>query len=331
MAKQAKKEKKDIVGCRFIRGADNILRTDEGEVRDVWKRYYSDLLNVENPNSFEETVAVQGPIVEVTPDEVKRALRGMKLGKANGPSGISADLLKAAEEFVIPKLVAIFNEILSTGLSPEEWTHSVTVPIYKGKGDPLMCGKYRGVRILEHGMKIWEKVLAVRLGALTNIHGSQFGFMPGKSTTDAIFCLRHIQAKYRAKNKLLYHIFVDLEKAFDRVPRSAIQWALRRQGVPELLVKAVMQLYVGSSTRVLAAGGLSDMLEIGVGVHQGSVLSPLLFNLVLEEATKECTRGAPWSILYADDLVLTAETLAEVVEEFRRWKMALERRGLKTI
>jgi len=153
--------------------------------------------------------------------------------------------------------------------------------------------------------------------------------MPGKSTTDAIFCLRHIQAKYREKNKLLYHIFVDLEKAFDRVPRSAIQWALRRQGVPELLVKAVMQLYVGSSTRVLAAGGLSDMLEIGVGVHQGSVLSPFLFNLVLEEAAKGCSRGAPWSMLYADDLVLTAETLAEVVEEFRRWKMALERRGLK--
>ena len=90
-----------------------------------------------------------------------------------------------------------------------------------------------------------------------------------------------------------------------------------------------MQLYVGSSTRVLAAGGLSDELRIGVGVHQGSVLSPLLFNLVLEEATKDCSRGAPWSMLYADDLVLTAETHAGVIEEFRRWKTALERRGLK--
>ena len=277
------------------------------------------MLNVENPNSIEETVAVQGSVEEVSSGEVERALRRMKLGKVNGSSGLSADLLKAAGESVIPRLVVIFNEILSTSTSPEERTHSVTVPIFKGKGDPLFCSKYRVVCILEHGMKIWEKVLAVRLGVLTNIHGSQFGFMPGKSTTDAIFCLRHIQTMYRAKNKLLYHIFINLENAFDRVPISAIQWALRRQGVPELLVRAVMQLYVGWSTRVLAAGGLSDGFEIGVGVHQGSVLSPLLFNLVLEEATEECTRGAPWSMLYADDLVLTAETHPRVVDEFGRW------------
>ena len=159
------------VGFKFIRGDDNVLKTDECEVRDVWKGYYSNLLNVENPNIIEETAVVLGPVEEVTFNEVERALRGMKLGKAIGPSGLSADLLKAAGENIVPKLTVLFNEILSAGISPEEWTHSVTVPIYKGKGDPLMCSKYRGVRILEHGMRIWEKVLAGRLGALTNNHG----------------------------------------------------------------------------------------------------------------------------------------------------------------
>ena len=178
-------------------------------------------------------------------------------------------------------------------------------------------------------MKIWEKLLAARLGATCKIHDSQFGFMPGKSTADAIFCLRHVQSLYMAKHRPLYHVFVDLEKAFDRIPRAAVTWALRRQGVPEQLVKAIMLLHVGSTTRVLAAGGLSEELGLSVGVHQGSTLSPLLFNLVMEEATKECTRQAPWSMLYADDLVLTAETWDGVVEEFKKWKMALEKRGMK--
>ena len=92
--------------------------------------------------------------------------------------------------------------------------------------------------------------------------------MPGKSTTDAIFCLRYNQSLYRAKNKRLFHLFVDLEKAFDRIPRAAIMWALSRQGIPELLVKLIMQLYEGSTTRVLAAGGLLDEMELSIrGLH----------------------------------------------------------------
>ena len=67
-----------------------------------------------------------------------------------------------------------------------------------------------------------------------------------------------------------------------------------------------MQLYVGSSRRVLPAGGFSEKLGPTVGVHQGSPLSPLQFNLTMEEATKECTSQVPWSVLHSDDLVLTA-------------------------
>ena len=329
LAKQARKERKDLVGCKFVRGTDDSVKTEDEEIRDTWKEYYTSLLNQENPNVIEDTSPVLGPIQEVTEQEVRVALKGMKPGKAAGPSGVTVELLKVVGDPMIKELKTIFNGILHEALCPEEWTRSLTLPLYKGKGDPLSCGNYRGLRLLEHGMKIWEKILAARLGASSNIHDSQFGFMPGKSTTDAIFCLRHVQALYMAKHRPLYHVFVDLEKAFDRIPRTAITWALRRQGIPEQLVRAIIQLYVGSTTRVLAAGGLSEELGLSVGVHQGSTLSPLLFNLVMEEATKECTRQAPWSMLYADDLVLTAETWEEVVEEFKRWKMALERRGMK--
>ena len=178
-------------------------------------------------------------------------------------------------------------------------------------------------------MKLWEKILDGRLKEVTKISDNQFGFSAGKSTSDAIFILRLIQQKYTEKKKKLYHIFIDLEKAFDRVPRSAIEWALRRQLVPEKLVRLVMALYRDARSSVAAAGGTSHPFEISVGVHQGSALSPLLFNLVMEEATRDYRRGVPWDMLYADDIVLTAETKEGVLEQFNEWKCAMESKCLK--
>ena len=102
---------------------------------------------------------------------------------------------------------------------------------------------------------------------MVQISENQFGFAADKSTADAIFILRQIQQKYTEKKKRLYHIFVDLEKAFDRVPRSALVWALRRQLVPEKLSRLVMALYSDAKTSVIAAGGPSAPFESSVGVH----------------------------------------------------------------
>ena len=142
---------------------------------------------------------------------------------------------------------------------------------------------------------------------VVNISENQFGFAAGKSTTDAIFILIQFKQKCTEKKKRLHHIFVDLEKAFDRVPHSVLVWALRRQLVREKLLRLLMALFSGARPIVVAAGGPSAPFEISVGVHQVSALSPVLFNFVMEEATKECRRGVPWDMLYADDLVLTAE------------------------
>ena len=80
--------------------------------------------------------------------------------------------------------------------------------------------------------------------------------------------------------------FVDLEKAFDRVPRKVIQWALRTKGVNECLVQAVMRMYDDASTRVRVGDSMSDTFQVKVGVHQGSVLSPLLFIIVMDAVCK---------------------------------------------
>ena len=136
----------------------------------------------------------------------------------------------------------------------------------------------------------------------------QFGFMPGRGTTDAIFILRQLQEKHLAKNKKLYFAFVDLEKAFECVPRKVIWWAMRKLGIEEWIVWFVQAMYNNTRSRVWVNNTYSDEFGVKVGVHQGSVLSPLLFVIVLEALSREFRTGTPWELLYADDLVISAET-----------------------
>ena len=156
-----------------------------------------------------------------------------------------------------------------------------------------------------------------------------FGFVPGRGTTNALFLVIQLQDKFLAKGKLLYLAFVDLEKAFDRVPRSVVWWALRKLGVEEWLVRAVQAMYRGAVSKVRVGNELSEEFSVQVGVHQGSVLSPLLFIIVLQAITEEFKTGCPWELLYADDLVLISESLEDLEKKFQTWKQNLESRGLK--
>ena len=91
--------------------------------------------------------------------------------------------------------------------------------MYKGKSDLLVCGSYRGIKLLKQPMKVLERVLENRIRCQVSIDNMQFGFMPGKGNTDAIFIMRQVPEKHQAKKKKLYYAFVDLEKAFDSQER----------------------------------------------------------------------------------------------------------------
>ena len=190
-------------------------------------------------------------------------------------------------------------------------------------------GNYPGLKLTEQVMKVLERIVDSLIRQLVSIDDSQFGFVPGRGTTDAIFVVRQLQEKLLAANKRLYMAFVDQEKAFDRVPRNVIWWALRKLGVEEWIVRLVQGMYANARSSVHVDEGYSEEFEVKVGVHQGSVLSPLPFIIVLEALSREFHAGVPWEDLYADDLVITADSLEECVR--RRlliWKKAMEEKGL---
>ena len=99
---------------------------------------------------------------------------------------------------------------------PDEWRWSVLVPIFKNKGDVQSCSNYRGIKFISHTMKLWERVVEARLRHEVTINEQQYGFMPRKTTTDAMFALRVLMEKYRERQKELHCVFVELETAYDK-------------------------------------------------------------------------------------------------------------------
>ena len=126
-------------------------------------------------------------------------------------------------------------------------------------------GNYRGLKLTEQAMKIYRRIVDGLIRQVVSIDHSQFGFVPGRGTTDAIFMVLQLQEKYLSVNKRLYMAFVDLEKAFDHVPRKVIWWALRKLGVEEWIVWLVQGMYANARSWVHVGEGLSKEFEVKVG------------------------------------------------------------------
>ncbi|MCJ8744040.1 hypothetical protein PDJAM_G00101730 [Pangasius djambal] len=178
-------------------------------------------------------------------------------------------------------------------------------------------------------MKLWERVVEARLRKIEEICEQQYGFMPRKSTTDAIFALRILMEKYRDGQRELHCVFVDLEKAYDRVPREELWYCMRKSGVAEKYVRVVQDMYERSRTVVRCAVGQTEEFKVEVGLHQGSALSPFLFAMVMDQLSEEVRQESPYTIMFADDIVICSESREQVEENLERWRFALERRGMK--
>ncbi|KAK3510374.1 hypothetical protein QTP70_005674 [Hemibagrus guttatus] len=134
---------------------------------------------------------------------------------------------------------------------------------------------------------------------------------------------------YRDGQRELHCVFVDLEKAYDRVPREELWYCMRKSGVAEKYVRVVQDMYERSRTVVRCAVGQTEEFKVEVGLHQGSALSPFLFAIVMDQLSEEVRQESPWTMMFADDIVICSESREQVEENLERWRFALERRGMK--
>ncbi|KAK3545256.1 hypothetical protein QTP70_002579, partial [Hemibagrus guttatus] len=331
LARQRDRDGKDVQQVRVIKDRDGRVLTSEESVQRRWKEYFEQLMNEENEREkrVEGVNSVEQKVDKIRKDEVRKALKRMKSGKAVGPDDIPVEVWKCLGEAAVEFLASLFNRVLESERMPEEWRRSVLVPIFKNKGDVQSCSNYRGIKLMSQTMKVWERVVEARLRKVVEICEQQYGFMPRKSTTDAIFALRILMEKYRDGQRELHCVFVDLEKAYDRVPREELWYCMRKSGVAEKYVRVVQDMYERSRTVVRCAVGQTEEFNVKVGLHQGSALSPFLFAIVMDQLSEEVRQESPWTMMFADDIVICSESREQVEENLERWRFALERRGMK--
>ncbi|KAL5194659.1 Protein transport protein Sec24-like CEF [Glycine soja] len=306
----------------------------EKDIKERWKVYFHNLFNDgygydsssldtrEEDRNYKYYRRIQK-------QEVKEALKRMSNGKAVGPDNIPIEVWKTLGDRGLEWLTKLFNEIMRSKRMPEEWRRSTLVPIYKNKGDIQNCANYRGIKLMSHTMKLWERVIERRLRKETQVTENQFGFMPGRSTMEAIYLLRRVMEQYRMDQQDLHLIFIDLEKAYDRVPREILWKALEKKGVRVAYIRAIQDMYDRVSTSVRTQGGESDDFPITIGLYQGSTLSPYLFTLILDVLTEQIQEIALRCMLFADDIVLLGESREELNERLETWRRALETHGFR--
>ena len=146
---------------------------------------------------------------------------------------------------------------------------------------------------MNHTMKVWEKIIEERLRDRVKTSKQQYGFMPEKGTTDAMFALRMLMEKYMEGQRELHCAFMKLEKAYDRVAQEELWYCMRKSGIVEKYVQLVQNMYERSETVVRCAVGTTESFKVKVGLHQGSALSPFLFAVIMDRLMDEVRRETP--------------------------------------
>ena len=170
---------------------------EEEKVKQRWKESFDNLLNQKNPRERKEmrTEEREWDVEEISGEEVRTGLRKMKKGKAQGPDDMPVEAWITLQNKGVEFLVNFFNRLLRGEKMPDEWRRSVLVPLYKSKRDIKECGNYWEIKLINHTMKLWERVIEARKRKKVTITEQQFGFMPGRSATDAIFSPRILLEK----------------------------------------------------------------------------------------------------------------------------------------
>ena len=160
------------------------------EIRYGWalkcRQHFTSVFSKVSPVSF-----------TVVSTQYEMALRNMKNGKATGPDNLPVEVWKSLGRTGVTFLKEALNKITDGEKIPDIWRKSILIPIYKNEGDAMNCGNYRGIKLMCHSMKLYERVHDDRLRNIVSISEEQFVFVKGKSTTDAVFALRQLQESYR--------------------------------------------------------------------------------------------------------------------------------------
>lgn len=257
---------------------------------------------------------------EFTVSEIRNGIKHLKRNKSAGIDNVLNEYFIECADHLVRPLQILFNNILDSGAFPNVWSKGIIVPILK-KSPSDDVNNYRGVTLISCFGKLFTSVLNNRLKSWAlkyeKLTDAQFGFKTNHSTSDAIFVLHNLVQMHLDDKKRIYAAYVDYSQCFDRIYRSGL-WYKLKEGIDGKILNSLRSLYSEVKSCVKHTNKLSDFFENGIGLFQGEIISPILFNLFVNDIEtmlyENINSGLTLDqlsiilIMFADDYVLLSET-----------------------
>ncbi|KAI8441503.1 hypothetical protein MSG28_015092 [Choristoneura fumiferana] len=318
--------------------------TNKADLLVRWAEHFNYVLNPDAAganllyvNSLEQLPVCQSLDDPPSFEEFVKAVKRLKNSRAPGMDQLPAEVYKYGGKDILQGLYELVLRVWASEEIPQGWRDAV-----------ISLGK-----VLAH-------IVNVRLSELAEkcLPESQCGFRPSRGTIDAISVVRQLQEKSLEHQRPLYMCFVDLEKAFDRVPREALWIVLQKSGYPKKFINLIRQFHVGMKAQVKHENELSEEIQVTSGVKQGCVMAPTLFAIyfavVMRDALQDCDDRIQLSfrsergvfdvsrfrarskvrttsileVLYADDVCLMSDSMVHLQSYVDALNRSCQRFGL---
>jgi len=289
---------------------DGSLTTSEVELTKRVVEHFNNLLSQKSvvkdstceylPSQSVKYFTTDDPFI---PKEVSEAVKQVRDYKACGIDEVPIEVFKYSDELNSVTL-DIASSCFRSGSVPSILKDVVITILFK-KGDDKCLDNYRGTALISHVGKVIERMIFSRLYPVAEVLSwlpeSQSGLRSKRSTVDSILTSKVVSSLCKENGTHCYKIYTDLVKAYDKVNQEVLWMILERKGVPSKLLNLVKDTMTGSKARVSINGKLSDPFFLKCGLKQGSVISPLLFNIffgaIIEEIEKR-TKGLGLKLVF---------------------------------
>lgn len=297
---------------KIIRGESLIEDSTFPSIEHV-SEHFSSLFERSSPvddKTFDCVTESEQMILSITPEEIQKAKFGWS-NSAPGPDGLTTIQVKNMPNNI---LAAFFNVILFTGVVPSSWRVSRTILIHKD-GDRLDPSNWRPLTISSSLMRLFHRVLTFRINSFVDMNTNQRGFRDVDGTMANCLILESYVQHRRAQGKSYSILTLDIKKAFDSVSHWSILRALKRFRISKVISNYIMNNIISSKTTIKVGNKCTGPISLNRGVKQGDPLSPLLFNLIIDELLCDLERKMSIggtvvpgfkipALAFADDIVL---------------------------
>ncbi|MGL5590845.1 MAG: RNA-directed DNA polymerase, partial [Metamycoplasmataceae bacterium] len=318
------KEKADLLGKVFsgIHSGNHLTEYHKEKKEEMLRENRHLIIKKKDENSSLD--------LEFNLMELKRAIIGSK-NSAPGQDQMSYTMFQHLPIEALNVILELFNKIWREGKVPGMWKRAIILPFLKPGKDPESPENYRPIALTSHLCKWMEKMIVQRLTYFLEkkgfINNHQCGFRKGRSTTDAMIKISNEIEKTISMKETMMTVYFDIEKAYDSMWREGLLIKMNKLGISGRLFNWVKSFLTNRSIMVKVGSEMSDMFNINNGVPQGSVISPILFNIMINYMFSDVGSGIQ-SVLYADDGVIwkrgknikfVNNKIQEVIKNVENW------------